>query len=519
MSNFRTLQIALALAACGSAFAQTVDERWRAAPPDTPAKTVPATLPPVPLPPIAQPPTAPVLPFTEIPPALPPVSLPAPSAPQPAVVPLQPMPATPIAPTKPDDKKAEEKKDDKAKKDEPKAEVPKEKKWYEKFNFRGYTQIRSNETVWQERGTAEATLVGDGAVGPNQNFSIRRARLILSSDLSEHLSVYFQPDLAITPPGSSDGTFFVQLRDWYGDVHLTTDKVHRLRVGLSKVPFGFENLQSSSNRLAFDRTDAINSPVSRNERDFGVFYYWTPEHYQQLFKRLVDDGLKGSGNYGIFGLGVYNGQGGAFLEQNDNLHAVARATYPIEFENGQILELSTQAYTGKFSVNSAPIRPLGVGNSFRPINTIETNGRGGLIDERVGWSAVWYPQPLGFQAEWNIGRGPGLTDQQTAVVVRDLHGGYIQTMYKIDTCRHGTVIPFVQWTYFRGGYRSQRNAPYVDINEWHFGCEWQISKALEFTVQYTQTDRTNTNPIDRAGAVSYGQFVGGLLRFQLQMNY
>lgn len=170
-------------------------------------------------------------------------------------------------------------------------------------------------------------------------------------------------------------------------------------------------------------------------------------------------------------------------------------------------------------MQSAPIRPLGVGPSTRPANTIETNGRRGLIDERVGWTAVLYPQPFGLQAEWNIGRGPALNDQQTAVVVRRLDGGYIQAMYKIDTPCRGTFIPFVQWAYFRGGYRSQRNAPFVDINEWHIGCEWQISKALEFTMQYTNTDRTNTNPIDRAGAVSYRQFVGGLLRFQLQMNY
>lgn len=441
---------------------------------------------------------------------------------QPGFAPV--LPLAPVEPPKPedkkpDDKKAEDKKEDKAKKEEPKAEVPKEKKWYEKINLRGYTQFRTSETVWEEDGGAAATLVADRSVGKNQNFLIRRARLILYGDISDNLFIYFQPDFAGTPTGSTDQTFFPQIRDWYGDVYLTTDKVHRLRIGQSKVPFGFENLQSSQNRLALDRTDAINSAVSRNERDLGVFYYWTPEHYQELFKRLVDDGLKGSGNYGIFGIGVYNGQGGSFLEQNDNLHAVARLTYPMEFVNGQILELSTQAYTGKHTVLSSAIRPLGTGPSTRPINTLETNGRGGLIDERIGWTAVLYPQPFGFQAEWNIGRGPALTDQQTAVVVRDLSGGYLQAMYKIDTCRHGTFIPFVQWTQYKGGYRSERNAPYVDIDEWHLGCEWQIQKALEFTVMYTATDRTSTIAIDQAGQRSYRQFEGGLLRFQLQINY
>ncbi len=424
---------------------------------------------------------------------------------------------------KPDDKKSDEKKPDDKKTDEKTdkkvSEATKEKKWYDKISLRGYTQFRTSETIHQREGSAAATLVGDRSAGDFQNFSIRRARLILFGDVSEHLFIYFQPDFAGTPTGSPDQTFFPQIRDWYGDVYLTTDKVHRLRVGQSKVPFGFENLQSSQNRAPLDRTDALNSAVSRNERDLGVFYYWTPEHYQGLFKRLVDDGLKGSGNYGLFGVGVYNGQGGSFLEQNNNLHAVVRGTYPIEFANGQILELGMQAYTGKHVVLSSPIRPRGAGAAFRPANTLETGNRSGLIDERLGWSGVLYPQPFGLQAEWNFGRGPGLTDDQRAVVTRHLDGGYVMGMYKHDTPCWGSFIPFVQWAYYRGGYRSERNAPYVNIDEWHIGCEWQIHKSLEFVVQYTLTDRTNTAAIDQAGAVSYRQFQGGLLRFQLQINY
>jgi phosphate-selective porin len=395
----------------------------------------------------------------------------------------------------------------------------KEKKWFEKINFRGYTQIRLNETIWRDNSLAAATLVGDRFAGDSQNFGIRRARLIFFGDVSEHLYIYIQPDLAITPTGSPDQNHFAQIRDLYGDMYLTTDKVHRFRIGQSKVPFGWENLQSSQNRLALDRTDAINSAVSRNERDLGLFYYYTPEREQVLFKRLVDDGLKGSGNYGIFGIGVYNGQGGSFLEQNNNLHAVVRASYPVQLSNGEIVEGGIQAYTGRHTVFSSPIRALGAGPSFRPANTLETNGTQGIRDERIALSAIWYPQPFGLQAEWSIGRGPALSDDQRAVLVRQNEGGYIQAMYKYDTPSYGTVIPFVQWTYYRGGYRSERNAPFVGIYEWHIGCEWQIKKAIELTMQYTNTDRTNTTAIDRAGALSYRPFIGGFLRFQCQLNY
>jgi hypothetical protein len=43
-------------------------------------------------------------------------------------------------------------------------------------------------------------------------------------------------------------------------------KEYRVRIGQSKVPYGFENLQSSQNRLTLDRNDALNSAVV-NERD------------------------------------------------------------------------------------------------------------------------------------------------------------------------------------------------------------------------------------------------------------
>jgi hypothetical protein len=118
------------------------------------------------------------------------------------------------------------------------------------------------------------------------------------------------------------------VRDWYTDLYLDTDKVFRFRLGQSKVPYGWENLQSSSNRIPLDRNDGFNSAV-RNERDLGLFFYWTPEPPRTFSRKCSTEGLKGSGNYGVFGIGAYNGQGGSFVEQNDNLHVVTRLTWPL----------------------------------------------------------------------------------------------------------------------------------------------------------------------------------------------
>ena len=397
----------------------------------------------------------------------------------------------------------------------------KDKKWYEKYGVRGYTQFRFNETTHHVDGTAPAQHAGDASIGANESFLIRRARLILSGNVSDHLFIYFQPDFAVTPPGSSDGNHFVQLRDWYGDIYVDKEKVHRFRVGQSKVPYGWENLQSSSNRVLLDRNDAFNS-ATRNERDLGIFYYWTPVEAQELFDKIMDEGLKGSGNYGIFGFGAYNGQGGSFREENDNMHLVARLTWPWEFENGQIIETGIQAFHGQYVVIGAPLRPLGQGAAdITPAGTRQTGNNNGHLDQRVGWSFIYYPQPIGFQAEWTVGTSPALNRAQTAVVERELQGGYLTLLARIDDCC-GTWFPFCRWQYYEGGYRSFRNAPYSTVKEWEFGTEWQIRKEVELTLAYNITDRTNLDTISSTAAASgksYRKFRRLAVPRQLQINY
>lgn len=390
------------------------------------------------------------------------------------------------------------------------------KKWSDRLSIRGYAQFRYNGTLQEADGSAPAHHVGDGSVGANKSFLIRRARIIISGDVSDHMYIYLQPDFASNVPGSPDGNQFTQIRDWYGDLYIDKDKIYRVRIGQSKVPFGWENLQSSSNRLPLDRNDPLNSAV-KNERDLGLFFYWTPTGAQDLFKEVLDEGLKGSGNYGVLGLGVYNGQGGSFNEQNDDLHVVGRLAYPFKLPSEQIVEVGIQGYTGKYTVLSSEIQPLGIGPAKRPLGTLETGNRAGIRDERVAATFVWYPQPFGFQTEWNIGNGPSLNDAQTAVVERSLSGGYAMVMYRHETQCHGTLFPFARYCHYRGGYKSERNAPYSEINEFEFGLEWQFNPQMELVTQYTITDRTNTTAMSTGQ--SYGQFEGHLLRTQFQVNY
>lgn len=397
-------------------------------------------------------------------------------------------------------------------------EPPKSKAWYEKIGLTGYAQFRYNKLLSFEPGSAPAHHTGDSSVGEDESFIIRRARLVLAGDISDHIYVYFQPDFASSVPGSPDSNQFAQIRDWYADIHFDDAKEYRVRVGQSKVPYGWENLQSSRDRLPLDRNDAFNSAV-KNERDLGAFFYWTPEPAQDFFSRVSDEGLKPSGNYGVLGIGIYNGQGGSLREQNDNVHFVSRLTLPITFDNGQMMELGLQGYTGNYAVLSSAISPLGRGPAVRPIGTLETGNESGIRDDRFGGSFIYYPQPFGFQTEWTVGRGPSLNEAQTAVIDRALYGGYVMAIYRHQTESWGDFWPFARWVYYEGGYKSERNAPYSRIDEWELGLEWQMTKNLEFVTMYTITDRTNTQAMSSRDTLSYRQYEGDLLRMQLQVRF
>ena len=112
---------------------------------------------------------------------------------------------------------------------------------------------------------------------------------------------------------------------------------------------------------------------------------------------------------------------------------------------------------------------------------------GNINDERIGAHFVLYPQPFGFQAEWNWGRGPELNAARTAVQEGYLQGGYVQAMYKWNN-----MMPYVRWQEYNGGKKNRTNSPFNIVRETEVGVEYQFSKALELTVAYSWMKRTDT---------------------------
>lgn len=381
------------------------------------------------------------------------------------------------------------------------------KKWYDRFQLRGYTQLRYNGFLSGDR-TAPAPLsrlrsVHDASISEDGNFSLRRVRLVLQGNITDDVQLYLQHDFGTAVNNQSNGErreHFGQLRDAYVDAFLDRNHEFKLRFGQSKVPFGWENLQSSSNRLTLDRSDGINS-AAPSERDLGVVAYYTPVRVQRIWDRLAKNGQKLFGNYGAFGVALYNGQGTNRPERNTGLMKVALATWPFELDGlglpDQVLELG-----GSLMFNQ--VRP-----------EVRTGGVSATSfdDNRVGAHLILYPQPFGIQAEWNWGEGPEFDRTLGSIQTRKLNGGYVQLMYDLGKTDLGHFMPYGRWQRYRGGWKALTNAPRLETDELELGIEWRFMDALELTLAYARMERAE------ADERRLGRARGDLIRTQLQFSY
>lgn len=371
-----------------------------------------------------------------------------------------------------------------------------EKKWYETFNIRGYAQMRYNRLL--ETNSLLKNEQGDKSWGENGGLFIRRMRIIFYGQISKQVYFYIQPDFAVS--ASSTNLHFGQLRDAYIDLGLERKNEFRVRVGQSKVPYGFENMQSSQNRLPLDRADGTNSAFS-NERDLGAFFYWAPQHIRERYAMLVSKGLKGSGDYGVFAFGVFNGQTANKPDANNQLHVVSRFSYPLKVGK-QIIEPGIQAYTGKYVVTAEQTTP-----------GVKVNADRNYADDRVAATFVLYPQPFGIQAEYNIGRGPAYNKQTNSIDVKNLDGGYVTLSY-LTHFKNQIFIPFTRGHYYNGGKKHELDARMYNVRELEIGIEWQPVKQFELVAQYTISSRRFED-----SAKPNNMQTGNLLRLQAQLNF
>jgi hypothetical protein len=235
-----------------------------------------------------------------------------------------------------------------------------------------------------------------------------------------------------------------------------------------------------------------------------------------LFKSLVKDGYKGSGDYGVFTAGFYSGAGLNRADNNGEVHSLVRYSKPWVAASGQMYEAGIGAYAGRFKVTTDLTSAVSKNTLDANINALDKrNLADGFVDRRAAATFIMYPQPWGIEAEWTTGQGPQLNAERNAITTQSLHGGYVMINYRHKYGEQSEFIPYVRWNYFDGARKFATNAPQMCVNEIDLGFEWQWRKEVELQLQYTLADERSNTSTTAPTVISGSR----RLALQLQFNY
>lgn len=371
-------------------------------------------------------------------------------------------------------------------------ELTESPRWYERIRMYGFAELRYNRLgqpngdllSWQD-GSVGKRLGDDDqfdAAEPG-GFLLRRIRLVLAGQVSDHVSMYLQPDFAAPDDGQLGG---FSLRDAWGQYAFDSKKEWRLRVGQQRVPCSFDSWQSSRQRVSIDRSDATASCMPNN-RDVAISFLYTPQIAQFRWKQMVDY-LYGAGDYGMINLTVLNGQGANQPERNSNKHFALRLAYPFELWGGRLLEAGINAMSGKYNVD--PGEPSNTSIQLFSLTDDKTFERRNYDDKRINAYVYYPPQPYGLLAEYVRGKGP-MRDSDGIIREKTFSGGYVQLQYMWKYSDTGTADFYGRWEKYDGGLKFATGAPNVNSQVWEFGVAWMPDPQWELTVAYAFTKRKN----------------------------
>jgi hypothetical protein len=379
-------------------------------------------------------------------------------------------------------------------------------RWYERIRISGYTQFRYS--AGPSDGKMSIPLSDKAATTQPRELYFRRIRLVFQGQISERLAFFLQG--AFEGDQEKQDMFNKEIIDAYGDYYLTKDKVHRLRFGLQRTLNSFDTLRSSTNRQELDRHESVQSGAP-GERDLGISYFWSPKIAQERFAQLAAY-HNGPGDYGVFGVTVYNGQGRNKAELNGDKHVGVRLAYPFELPNGRLLETGVMAYRGVFSVSGAK-SPTDTTSAAKCYDALNQQGGCDVNDERITAYLWTPPQPWGILAEGTIGRGPKRNPLNNTIEESSLRGGYVQGYYTWQYSDVGQLTPYIRFGEYYGGFKSINGAADGQSRTWNFGLVWEPDTHWRFVTELMLKDGLNETLVRNQ---AQDQFDASLLRFQAQ---
>jgi len=209
-------------------------------------------------------------------------------------------------------------------------------------------------------GTLQLRYTQDRAKDPSSEFAIRRARLGLSGPASPRtdytLLLQLESKLSGGGPGSK-----LQLRDAYLTRHMGRAA---LRVGQTKLPFGYELEMSDAALLAGERA-LVMDQLFPDQRDIGVVGDW-----ERAGRRLD--------------LAVVNGSGINAADENNHKDVVARVGVPVS--GGSVAASFYDGRAGRGDTTVKSRAGLGADLTFKRTNLRAEYLRGRNLGKPVsGW--------------------------------------------------------------------------------------------------------------------------------------
>ncbi len=287
-------------------------------------------------------------------------------------------------------------------------------------------------------GYVQSQYSVDRAISPGQDFRVRRARLKLDAAVSDLSALTLQLDAARE----------VELKDAYVDLGRRSDP-WRFRMGQAKVPFSYEVLESSGNRLEPERT-ALMGALFPGERDVGAFLHLKSLSGRDSPPVTLD-------------LAVFSGNGPSKADNNDEKDVAVRLRTPVGSRPPDPTTEADSVYVGYLR-----------GRHTSAGQTTDRDYLGGGISKVLG--------PVWLRAEAIGGKHRG----------REVFGWYARAAYRIPD-HPGTV--FARYERFD----EDRNTDGTDFRNLTVGYEQQLDSKTRVVVahefrrpgpSYSRADKT-----------------------------
>lgn len=105
---------------------------------------------------------------------------------------------------------------------------------------------------------------------------------------------------------------------------------------------------------------------------------------------------------------------------------------------------------------------------------------------------VLHPQPLGLQAEWNVGTGPEADPAARTVRAHRLSGGYVQATLRARALGRA-VTPYARAQRYDGGKKFETDARRHRVREVEVGAEWLATPEVELTAAFAAAERETSD--------------------------